>query len=578
MKNFTILFVLFAMIAIPVFAQDADTLVIDPNNYVNLQILADTLADGSQAHDVYKLERSTFYAFDGTMTVDFKCEIVGPFVEYMVQDNGDDFPPVLVNTPDESSGAGRRFFTVIEGGELILKNFIMSGMVSTGQIGGTMIRSTYGIRFVMDNIAFSDYDRIFQNDSENIEVSITNCVFQNAGSADYSLFDGMTTRFNTSGGDVVIENNTIINNGRLLCNAGPFPKMKSVITHNSIINNTKNAMELRQYECVCANNYWVNWEFMGYGPNQIRNDDWYQMNFTTYNWLYEVSDMLDSVSTYFAYNGFYTEEAIDEWFENRAATAPLDSIHQSGLFPATTDTFVVTDADYKIGPNYMDFNPGFTVAPTDVADLIAFLEAYWGEQPVDVPTYDVPALVTFGEDGLPVCNWPIQYDLSYANTTWQTGGTDGLPLGDLNWWPDKKADWVANREQYVAAMRDSVDNAKLIYLGDGNLPLITPASTDINDDTKAPAAFKLGQNYPNPFNPTTSINYSLNKADHVSLVVYNTIGQKVKTLVDAKQAAGVHSVNWTGVDEAGTAMAGGVYFYRLTVGNQTECKKMVFIK
>lgn len=97
----------------------------------------------------------------------------------------------------------------------------------------------------------------------------------------------------------------------------------------------------------------------------------------------------------------------------------------------------------------------------------------------------------------------------------------------------------------------------------------------------APAAgepFVLRQNSPNPFNPVTSIGYSLNTASGVKLSIYDTAGRLVNNLVNETQEAGSHSVVWNGVNESGSKVASGVYFYRLTTDNNTETRKMVMVK
>lgn len=95
---------------------------------------------------------------------------------------------------------------------------------------------------------------------------------------------------------------------------------------------------------------------------------------------------------------------------------------------------------------------------------------------------------------------------------------------------------------------------------------------------QTPAAFRLAQNHPNPFNPMTTISYALPTAQHVSLVVYSVDGRRVRTLVDAAAAAGVHEAVWDGRDDAGRQVASGAYFYRLDAGPYTRTNKMVLMK
>ncbi|HTR99122.1 MAG TPA: T9SS type A sorting domain-containing protein, partial [Bacteroidota bacterium] len=88
-----------------------------------------------------------------------------------------------------------------------------------------------------------------------------------------------------------------------------------------------------------------------------------------------------------------------------------------------------------------------------------------------------------------------------------------------------------------------------------------------------PSEFRLDQNYPNPFNPTTTIGYRLPAWEHVSLSVYNILGQHVRTLVEEDQAPGEHRVQFNG-----TGLASGVYFYRLHAGNFIQARKFVMVK
>jgi hypothetical protein len=102
--------------------------------------------------------------------------------------------------------------------------------------------------------------------------------------------------------------------------------------------------------------------------------------------------------------------------------------------------------------------------------------------------------------------------------------------------------------------------------------------TAVNSENNAkPIAFQLNQNYPNPFNPGTVISYQLPRAAAAQLVIYNSIGQRIRTLVDDFQELGSHAVIWDGRDDDGRALASGVYIYRLTAGSFSEARKMVLI-
>jgi hypothetical protein len=99
------------------------------------------------------------------------------------------------------------------------------------------------------------------------------------------------------------------------------------------------------------------------------------------------------------------------------------------------------------------------------------------------------------------------------------------------------------------------------------------------DDGALSIASPTVSNFPNPFNPRTTVQYGVPKPSSVSLRVYDVSGRLVRTLVDAgAHGAGRYDVGWDGADERGVPVAGGVYFARLTVGEDTASTKLVLLK
>ncbi|HPM03611.1 MAG TPA: FlgD immunoglobulin-like domain containing protein [Candidatus Cloacimonadota bacterium] len=84
--------------------------------------------------------------------------------------------------------------------------------------------------------------------------------------------------------------------------------------------------------------------------------------------------------------------------------------------------------------------------------------------------------------------------------------------------------------------------------------------------------------YPNPFNPSTSIQYELAEAANVEIVIFNAKGQKVRTFNQSHNNKGTYDVLWDGLDENGTSVNSGVYFYRMTAGKSVQSKKMLLVK
>ncbi len=101
----------------------------------------------------------------------------------------------------------------------------------------------------------------------------------------------------------------------------------------------------------------------------------------------------------------------------------------------------------------------------------------------------------------------------------------------------------------------------------------TPSAT--NRDA---GEMNTAQNYPNPFNPTTEIPFVLPEASPVTLEIFNTLGQVIRTLTNKPYPAGRHSVRWDGKDKNGTAVASGVYFYKLQAGTFFQVNKMSLIR
>lgn len=127
-----------------------------------------------------------------------------------------------------------------------------------------------------------------------------------------------------------------------------------------------------------------------------------------------------------------------------------------------------------------------------------------------------------------------------------------------------------------------VDQYNELYLCvfDGKIYRFTPTATGNDPEPSVrPQIFELGQNYPNPFNPTTEIPYRLQRAAQVSIVIFDSNGKLVKTLVDSMVSAGAHTVVWDGTAADSRELSGGIYFCRLKADNSViQTRKMVLLK
>ena len=102
--------------------------------------------------------------------------------------------------------------------------------------------------------------------------------------------------------------------------------------------------------------------------------------------------------------------------------------------------------------------------------------------------------------------------------------------------------------------------------------------SNILEVSALPTVFSLSQNYPNPFNPSTTIKFQLPQNEKVILEVYNTLGEKVKNLVNDIKDPGFYESKWDGTNDNNINVATGVYIYRIMAGKFVLAKKMMFLK
>jgi len=98
------------------------------------------------------------------------------------------------------------------------------------------------------------------------------------------------------------------------------------------------------------------------------------------------------------------------------------------------------------------------------------------------------------------------------------------------------------------------------------------------DGLAIPTEYALHANYPNPFNPITNIKYDIPENTHVTIAIYNILGQHMIDLVNEEQAAGYYHMQWNGLTKQGTPVSSGLYIYRLTTSEFTKSHKMTYLK
>jgi hypothetical protein len=109
---------------------------------------------------------------------------------------------------------------------------------------------------------------------------------------------------------------------------------------------------------------------------------------------------------------------------------------------------------------------------------------------------------------------------------------------------------------------------------------IAPVSVQVQQASSQtmPAQFALYQNYPNPFNPGTVIGFDLPQSSHARLEIYNILGERISLLLDGDYQQGVYRIRWNGCDADGNPLPDGVYFYRLSLPDRQDIKKMTLLR
>jgi hypothetical protein len=561
-RVFYTLFAVMFVVFFSAIAQD-DTLVVQPDvegiGALNRAVQGDTLPDGNPVNPnrVYKLLRGSRYLVDGRVSTKagFHLRLVGEPAPATGTDYG---PAVIQAAPRSEGGTDDRFFDIY--GDVTLKNiWFLYWATNDARPWKPMMWRGEGASAVV----------YVQMKS----VRFTNNVFRN-GIDPSQWWAGRMIYFVTVPIDsAFMENNTIVN-----CGFG-FQQQDYGIdyfwcNHNTFVNIPKFAFLNEQWKTAyITNNVFYNCHFTGERVTDRggQDPDGYLYGAVLNVDTLRQSPYVDSANVgaidlaktvVFYNNSNYTEP----WFQTYYDTYNADPTHSDPilaepLMNERTDDMFYWHNNMKRGNIYDGENPSFVMVPTNTDSIIAFLDARylangnnvdWGWDNDVYPGEEInPRNLTM---------WPIVDNLSYTNSTLLAGGISNYPLGDMNWFLTQKASWEAQAAQERQTIKDIVSSVE-------------------NQTSIQPDQYKLGHNYPNPFNPSTTINFSLPQAAKVKLVIFNLLGQQIRTLVNDEFTAGDHSIQWDGKDNKGMIVGSGIYFYQLSAGSSfSATHKMVLMK
>ena len=540
------------------FSQEWDYLDVEQGyETLNLAVEGDTTENGEPVsmNRVYRLERGGVYLLNGTIS-----NVKGSPMRIIAAE-GTGPKPMLVMSVDETGDSDNPFDVE---GDALFKDIYISGsdMIGNDNRYGILIYAN-GARVVLDgiNIDFADQAHV-KTYGKECKIFHYNCEFRNG----FLLTDQGRGRFFDARGlmpdSLVYVNNTFyVNKHRILRFDGAMGA-NVILDHNTFyLNAYGNDVDSPDDEII---NGPIE---LDRGINvQVTNNIFQDiaLEATLHPPGMEIYDRLSIIPVDTVYAPDYPEETRNWVVKNNVYgwSPQVEAFWEARSDSITPPAFISPwGMDHYFGghkPNFVSENNfqefiEFNDAPSPDA-ILEFVKYRYDSDFSNESNPDFRAdrngtgslqdnPETFGpaED-------PFNFDYPSTQQAY-TAGIGGFPVGDLNWFPDKKAEW----ETYITGV-DQTEN------------MLT-------------TNYVLEQNYPNPFNPVTHINYSLPEPTSVTVTIYNALGQKVVDLVtDLQQDAGKHSITWNSVNNQGQLVPTGVYYYQLKTKHSNITKKMILIK
>jgi hypothetical protein len=417
-------------------------------------ILGDTTATGEQNPHVYKLKRGGLYQItDGIRNDGFPLVIVGETFAESGHDT--DFGPAViqrVNRDDGSEPQGWMFKSI---GDLTLRNVYIMGQRDDGVLTqyGLMKMQGDDTKTTFDNVVFDRNKWFYPHmKGENQDLIVTNCTFRNIHTDD-QVWGGLAVEFTGPADTVIFENNTFVNMGGALYKAQGGPANYFRFNHNTVVNQARNFTWTNKNKFYAANNIFINMFWHGETNADFTNPD----RIDPYSGVFAISDLPGSIGTNFgreivlANNSNYRDPAFTDWYASPTApdgTTLADPIAPQPFTNDTTSGWFQHWDNMVMVDNHLNTDPGLTTPVPDT--VIAMMK----QNIVD--NYNNISSIRYDWDDRPASNivppWPLAIDFTYSNSALMTAGTDGLPLGDLNWYPTHKATFETNKAEYVAAI------------------------------------------------------------------------------------------------------------------------------
>ncbi|MBN2708593.1 MAG: T9SS type A sorting domain-containing protein [Calditrichaceae bacterium] len=555
-----LLLVAFCVSPVSAFVEKGDTLVIQQTDQnatpLDQIIAADTLGDGSRKHLVYELVPDGWYPLSGTLTAGtYDLNIVGG-----KRTTEQSRPWILAGDPF----GGWYMISVGENFTMKGVHFMQIANTLGGNIGewaraGVEVTGVDKTIIFHDNVWDFNTGRSLGGGKNGLKLLVSNCLFRFNKPTNNSVWAGQGFDIRAADLDTVIFKNCTWYGG------GPFLNVTWESSENLFRMDHCTIADWVQFpihgvhytNAEFTNMVFYNAHTMGEDSAMIKGQDPDGLPYGVLNIDTLYADMGDEANRRMVVqnnNNFVKQNIKDYW---AIATAPADAekyrfftvadpTYYDGFMNSRTRAMFENDTDWPnlIHENTTSLDPQFADYFDYSDTLINYSKAYY--------SYAWPGVsktkFMLDPDGEPLMPTdPMVYDLKVTNAALRTASTTGGVIGDLTW--ELENGYNSTQAEIATAIAKK--------------------------QVKQPGEFALRQNYPNPFNPVCTISFNIPVSENVTLEVYNTLGQKVATILKNKSLrAGAHVYKFNGSN-----LSSGVYFYKLVAGDQySETRKMMLLK
>ncbi|MDZ7288798.1 MAG: T9SS type A sorting domain-containing protein [candidate division KSB1 bacterium] len=422
-------------------------------------IRGDTVAGGARANPnrVYKLKKGGFYWITERIeNKGFTLRIVGEEPGPTALDN----PAVIQMVPRADGSVDGRIITGQS--SVTLKNLWLTGRDYNG------VQTYYqpiqmdasNSRFIIDNCVLEQTNfALIAWTGKNNDIFYTNCKFRNLiGQPSTQQWEGRGISIWADQDTIIVENCTFFNVGMTPFQLEGGAARYIRFNHNTIVNSGRQINTGNWFrEAYFANNLCINVWWHGEGAvdmaNNLRND-----RRAIHSGLYSIGALpsqygpeqgrrivFANTAAYLdpKFTAFYADTIKRAWFISPITRedfikkyGPAMTIKDTTWLTALPAGFTYPPAD----PNWTKGSPGTTMIDSMISNIMKLRAGKTPATPYFYKPTEYPTDVS----------WPLPENFAYTDAALMTKGTDGLPLGDLNWFPTQKAQWEANKEKHIA--------------------------------------------------------------------------------------------------------------------------------